>query len=268
MLLVQHQELNYFQFPGLADVPGLFHGIMTRFSGHNQARHAFNIGLNCGEPFESVWANRHRMLAAFGAGYGVFARQVHGSQVAVWPDHQRNKPTAGHDIYLEGDALATSVSGHALVIQTADCQSILLADPIKGVAANVHSGWRGSVHNLLADTITVMKARWGCRPENILCGIGPSLGPCCAEFVHYREEIPERYWDYRCKDNHFNFWQISADQLQAVGVLDSHIEESQICTKCNQHLFYSYRGNKQSGRFAALIGWSSSQNNTLPERLC
>lgn len=261
MLLVQYQGLNYFQFPGLAHVPGLFHGIMTRYSGHHQARQSFNLGLNCGEPKESVWDNRYRMLAAFGTGYGIFAHQVHGNRVAVWPDHAADKHTGNHYANLEGDALATSVSGHALVIQTADCQSVLLADPIKGVAANVHCGWRGSIQNLLADAIAIMVARWDCRSGDILCGIGPSLGPCCAEFVHYREEIPEHYWDYRIKDNHFDFWQISTDQLQAAGVPGDHIEVSRICTKCNQHLFFSYRGNNQSGRFASLIGWSPTAQN-------
>lgn len=259
MLLVQRQGLNCFQFPGLARVSGLFHGITTCFSVNNRVKQPFNIGLNCGDPCESVWDNRHRMLSAFAAGLGVFAHQEHGVQVAVWPDHldqQGQTPIDPPFAHLKGDALVTSVSGHALVIQTADCQSVLLVDPIKRVAANVHSGWRGSVSNLLSGTIAVMKARWGCRPGDILGAIGPSLGPCCAEFIHYREEIPKHYWDYRIKNNHFDFWQISVDQLQGEGVPANQIEVSRICTRCNQHLFFSYRGNKHCGRFASLIGWS------------
>ena len=264
MLLMQRQGLNYFQFPGLAQVPGLFHGITTCLSGNNQTRHPFNIGLDCGDPSESVWDNRHRMLSAFASGLGIFARQVHGVQVAVWPDHQdlqKSIPSGAPFVYLKGDALVTSVSGHALVIQTADCQSVLLVDPIKRVAANVHSGWRGSVSNLLSGTIAVMKSHWGCRPGDILGAIGPSLGPCCAEFIHYRREIPERYWPYRQHGDLFDFWQMSVDQLTAAGVPSKQIAASGICTRCNRHLFFSYRGEGGGqGRFASVIVSNSAHS--------
>ena len=31
-----------------------------------------------------------------------------------------------------------------------------------------------------------------------------------------------------------------------------------ICTRCNPHLFFSYRAARQTGRFAALIGWDEA----------
>ncbi|MDL2274602.1 polyphenol oxidase family protein [Desulfosarcina sp. OttesenSCG-928-G10] len=35
---------------------------------------------------------------------------------------------------------------------------------------------------------------------------------------------------------------------------DAHIHTSHICTRCNPHLFFSYRAARQTGRFAALVG--------------
>jgi hypothetical protein len=87
-----------------------------------------------------------------------------------------------------------------------------------------------------------------------LAGIGPSLGPCCAEFVNYRQEIPSGLWAYRRDTVYFDFWAMTRDQLNAAGVCEDHIETSRLCTRCNSDRFFSYRGEKRTGRFPAVIG--------------
>jgi copper oxidase (laccase) domain-containing protein len=99
-----------------------------------------------------------------------------------------------------------------------------------------------------------MQQHFGCHPGAILAGIGPSLGPCCAEFINYKAEIPKEFWCYKDPDDHFDFWAISSDQLLNAGVLAKHIESSQICTRCRTDEFFSYRAEKTTGRFAAVIG--------------
>lgn len=99
-----------------------------------------------------------------------------------------------------------------------------------------------------------MKSRYGCRAADVHAGIGPSLGPCCAEFKNYRSEIPRHLWDYRGPDDHFDFWAMSRDQLRQAGVPAGNIVSSRLCTRCRTDLFFSYRGEKVTGRFAALIG--------------
>ena len=85
-------------------------------------------------------------------------------------------------------------------------------------------------------------------------GVGPSLGPCCSEFVHYQKEIPESLWSYRVSENHFDFWAISQAQLVRAGLCPAHIEISRICTRCRRDLFFSYRAAHTTGRFAAIVG--------------
>jgi len=99
-----------------------------------------------------------------------------------------------------------------------------------------------------------MVVEFECQPQNMVCGVGPSLGPCCAEFINYQKEIPETLWKYCGSDYRFDFWQMSLDQLTAAGVRPENISMAGICTKCNQHLFFSYRGERNTGRFAAVIG--------------
>lgn len=254
MRWVQWGDLRFLHFPALAAQRGVWHGITTRFSiEEDGCRTPLNLGLNCGDPDRRVRANRRRLIAAAGGRRAVFARQVHGDQVAVW-EGQDPAGQANEDVYLHGDALVTDVMGAVLVIQTADCQSVLLFDPVKRIVGNVHSGWRGSIRNVAGHTVQTMVDRYGCRPEHLICAIGPSLGPCCAEFIHYRQEIPEPYWRYRRPGDLFDFWRLSADQLVQAGVRAERITVSGICTRCNQHLFFSYRGEgKKAGRFASAI---------------
>ena len=143
----------------------------------------------------------------------------------------------------------------------ADCQAILLYDPVRRVVANVHSGWRGSVSDIAGKTVAAMENRFGCRGRNLVAAIAPSLGPCCAEFRNYREEIPESFWRYKDGAEHFDFWKISRDQLAAAGLTPDNIHAGGLCTRCRTDLFYSYRGEaRQTGRFAAVIGLRSESD--------
>jgi YfiH family protein len=155
---------------------------------------------------------------------------------------------------LEGDAMISDCPGDYLCIQVADCQPVILYDSDQHVIANIHVGWRGSVKNIIGHTITQMINQYGSHPDAIHAAIGPSLGPCCAEFVNYRSELPPAFWAYCDSRDHFDFWSISRMQLQQSGVLPEHIELSRICTRCRTQDFYSYRAEGRTGRFAALIG--------------
>ena len=144
------------------------------------------------------------------------------------------------------------------MIQVADCQPVLLFDPNQKVIAAVHSGWRGSLQNIIGKTIISMVHHFHCSPEKIIAGIGPSLGPCCSEFVHYRKEIPGAFWKYKKNETHFDFWELSRDQMRETGVKTSNIHISGLCTKCRNDLFFSYRRQKITGRFAGVIGLNRS----------
>jgi polyphenol oxidase len=259
--LVQKRGLNYLQFPMLSGLDGFYHGIFLRRA-LDQWNNLddFNIGMGCGTPDPQVRQNRRRMLEVLGTGCaGVYARQIHGTQVGIW----KSRPKSVAAVRLDGDALVTNRDTGALVIQTADCQAVIIVDPVRRVVANIHAGWRGSIGNIIGRTIQVMAVEYACRPRDLVCGIGPSLGPCCAEFVNYRREIPESFWRYRRPGDYFDFWKISTDQLFTAGVPRSHISISGTCTKCNPHLFFSYRGNPQTGRFATVVGIGACGGNNI-----
>ncbi len=248
MILTQKNGLSFFQFPHLAQFPEIWHGIFTRHGGISPAPfESLNTALSVGDDISNVRYNRNLILQTIGSdGKLVFTKQIHGCKI--------NLLSAASDMPLIGDAMITEMFAKYLVIQTADCQSVMLYDPEIKVIANIHSGWRGSVGNIIARTVQAMTEHFGCIPGNILAGIGPSLGPCCAEFIHYETEIPQEYRKYKIGTNHFDFWEISADQLCDAGILQHNIVLSRICSKCRTDLFFSYRGEKTTGRFASVIG--------------
>ena len=214
LLLVKRENVSYFQFPALNRFPGLMHAIGCRRGGESlRPFDGMNLGKDVGDDPESVTANRNLWRRVTGGGVHVYATQNHGTTIRVIPSERRYTRENVVTIPEPADALITSRPLAFLSIQTADCQSVLLYDPSNSVVANVHCGWRGSVAGLIARVVTRMHEAFGCRPDQMVAAIGPSLGPCCAEFIRYETEIPEAFWPYRIGTNHFDFWRISRYQL-------------------------------------------------------
>jgi YfiH family protein len=207
-----------------------------------------------GDDAGRVESNRRLVGRCLEAPELVFAHQVHGHTVLVIDGRPGQADLSKQAAVPEGDAMVTDRPGKFLAVQVADCQPILMYDSRRRVVANVHAGWRGSVANIAGRTLQVMCRRFGCSAADVHVGIGPSLGPCCAEFIRYREEIPPEFWVYRRKTAHFDFWAITRDQLIDDGVPEDHIQMSGLCTKCHADQFFSYRGAKTTGRFPAVIG--------------
>lgn len=254
MTRFEHRGVVYLQFACLQDFPELSHQVFSRRGGRSRAPfHELNVAFSVGDRPEDVHENRRLVAKAGDCRYTVYANQVHGTEILIYTGSSAAAAAAGKS--RSGDALITDIPGLALAVQVADCQAILLYDPVRRVAANIHSGWRGSVSDIAGKTVNAMKNRFGCRGRDLVAAIAPSLGPCCAEFRHYRTEIPERFWSYKDHTDHFDFWKISRDQLAVAGLKPDNIHSGGMCTRCRTDLFYSYRGEaRQTGRFAAVIG--------------
>lgn len=248
-LLWVREKLNYFRYPNLFLNPQLVHGVFTRHGGISEAPyHSLNISYTVGDTPDNVTLNHHTIKETIGANHLIFMNQSHGTGILVFHKDQyarfENIPSA--------DAIITDVPFFALMVQLADCQGVILFDPKKNVVANVHCGWRGNVQNILERVVIRMKKEFGCRESNIMAGISPSLGPCCAEFVSHKEIFPDLFKRFMVRENYFDLWAISRWQLESAGLRGSNIEIAGICTRCRSDLFYSYRGEGKTGRFGAV----------------
>lgn len=236
-----------FSFDSLSTITSLCHGFFNRDGGVSSAPwDSLNVGLMVGDAEEMVKKNRRLIKDALLLNSLVGAKQIHGDQVAV----VHRDP--GRDI--DGvDALITDVAGLGLMIQQADCQAVMLYDPQRPAVGIAHSGWRGSVANIIAKTVVAMQSAYGSDPASMYAAVSPSLGPCCGEFVNHQDELPEDFQRYQVKENHFDFWAISHAQLVETGLLPHRISVARICTVCDPR-FFSYRRDKVTGRNASVIG--------------
>ena len=177
-------ELRLLTWPAL-DASGADAVVTARSGGVSAGPYAtLNLSFSVGDDPGCVLENRRRLAAAFGSGSGdfVFARQVHGAGVAVVAEADRRSGAFSLDYAIGSvgevggaDALVTTAPEVVLAILTADCVPIVLHDPVAGVLACVHAGWRGTVAGVTAATLAVMRGL-GTRPSDVVAGIGPAVG--------------------------------------------------------------------------------------------
>ncbi|MBU1903388.1 MAG: peptidoglycan editing factor PgeF [Proteobacteria bacterium] len=249
-LLWIRRSVSYFRHPGLSRYPQLVQGTFTRQGGvSNPPYDRLNTSYDVGDHPRNVTSNLAIIKRILGTRQLMHMDQAHGDRVhVVRPGNPRRK-----DEIPLADAIITNVPKIAILVKQADCQGIIIFDPKKGVVANVHCGWRGNVKNILGKVVTRMKHDFGCEGSDLLAAIGPSLGPCCAEFVGHGKIFPKGFEEFMVRTNYFNLWAISSRQLQNEGLRQENIEISGICTRCRTDLFYSYRGEGETGRFGTVV---------------
>jgi polyphenol oxidase len=138
-----------------------------------------NLSLSVGDDPAKVLENRRRLAVGLDANPGdfIFARQVHGAGVRVVGRADRGRGAFTLDDAIdETDALVTTSPGIVLAILTADCVPIVLHDPVAGVLACVHAGWRGTVARVSAAAVAAMQSL-GSRPSDMVAGVGPAASP-------------------------------------------------------------------------------------------
>ncbi|MBW2109529.1 MAG: peptidoglycan editing factor PgeF [Deltaproteobacteria bacterium] len=218
-----------------------------------------------GDAPENVRENRRRLARALGVSPEAILtpRQVHGSAVAVIKDTPLEKACADRSDQDPADALVTNVPGLCVMVLVADCVPILLYDPQSQVVAVVHAGWRGTLDRIAEKTIGVMQQHFGSRPQNVLAAMGPSIGPCClkvgSEVAARARAVLGSIGNVARSSAHgaytLDLWRANQEQLLEAGLMEQHVENSGVCTCCEQsRRFFSYRRDRgHTGRFGAGI---------------
>ncbi|MDL1956414.1 MAG: peptidoglycan editing factor PgeF [Candidatus Desulfofervidus auxilii] len=246
-MLYKKGKLPFFQFSNFSHFSFLKHAIFTRLGGYSHGRYAsLNISYEVGDEPEIVKKNLFLIKNLFAAKNIVWSEQIHSNKVFVVEKDQKS-PVKGYD------ALITNLPKIMLLIKLADCQGILLCDPVHKIIAAIHCGWRGNVVNVIENTIKTMQNKFNTSPKDIWAGISPSLGPCCGEFKDYKKLLPKDFWQYKINNCYFDWWTISKKQLIAAGVPEKQIEIANICTVCDRRFFSYRRDGKKTGRFAVVI---------------
>ena len=151
--------------------------------------------------------------------------------------------------------------GTPLCIFSADCVPILFADKNKTVISAVHSGWRGTAKEIAKRAINIMTEEYGIKKDDILCAIGPCISECCfevsKEVIDAVSHISNSHLCYYRKENskyQLDLKELNKHILLNFGIKEDNIDICELCTVCEENLFYSYRREGQkAGRNAAFI---------------
>lgn len=173
-------------------------------------------------------------------------QQVHGPRaihaVAPW----------GMDL-PEADGLVTAVPGLALVIQTADCAPVLLADAEAGLIGAFHAGWRGAAAGIADRTIAEMLGQ-GAELGRMTAAIGPMIRQRNYQVGRdmrdaFLAEAPdgERFFagDPEPGKYRFDLPGFLTKTLTDIGI--GHVEDCGICTYAQEAEFASYRRATRQG---------------------
>ncbi len=164
---------------------------------------------------------------------------------------------------LRGDAMVTELPLVLLIIKTADCLPVLVVDESRRVIAAIHCGWRGTSKGVVKRAIQGTVTHFGCRPSDLLVGLGPCIEGECYEVgedvlqafekeglkTKFFKEHPSRKGKYL-----FDLKGENLSQLVSAGVDKKNIFSADCCTYCDNSLPSFRREKERAGRMLSFIG--------------
>jgi len=250
--------MDFFRFDVFGRYDNLLHAVTMR-----SVRYpcGLSLALHTGEDKREIIQNRKEVAKLFDRGvpmHFIVAKQTHSDHIVTIEEQASKGWKSQEDAVEDCDALITDRKNIILTILTADCVPVLLYDPKKEVVAAVHAGWKGTKAHIVAKCIEKMQKRYGCRAEDMVAGIGPSIGGCCYEVgKDVAAYFPDASEACRPRGEKFmlDLPEINRQQLLGAGLKAEQIEMSGICTSCESERFFSYRKTGGcSGRFMSMIG--------------
>lgn len=217
-----------------------------------------NLGWDRGEPRENVCENYRRYCGSIGGQTEklVLSDQIHETTVRYVDE----SVCAGTEILkkLRGvDGMITDIPELILATSYADCVPLFFCDPVKKIIASSHSGWKGTVAGIGAETIRKMQ-EMGCQPADIEVLIGPSICQKCYEIsenvaeqfasAYSSDEMDQilqkgRVTEEREQKYQLDLWAANWFQLKKAGVQPENIHLAGVCTCCNHELLFSHRAS-------------------------
>jgi polyphenol oxidase len=246
--------IPFFDIPEIAHIEWVQHAFLTRMGGTSPPPfESLNFGKDSGDLEDHV--SRNKGLAASSLGFDsrqlILLHQVHQDGILVLREPDDHLPGG-----LDYDAVITNSPNRFLGIKTADCLPILIIDRAKRVVAGVHAGRQGTAYQITRKVLRRMKTEWSCSPEDLWIAVGPSIGPCCYEID---DNVFLQEWKSLSRSKDAGKWMvdlpgINMAQMKREGIREDQIFWIDLCTRCHPDLFFSYRGEGQTGRQLSFIG--------------
>lgn len=230
----------------LTSFSNLTHAFTTRESGNL----AFHVGDN-----PLVVEENHLLLSSellYDRSSLVHMKQIHSDLVhIVKSDDDFKNP-------LTCDALITNKTDIPLMVMVADCAPVLFYDDKQKVIAAAHAGRAGAFKNIVKNVIECFRDEFKSDPKDIRISIGASIGVCCYEVgSDIFEEASKIGLSYAFVKRN-NSYYLDINKILLKQILECEIKEENIeiineCSCCNTHKYFSYRAEKNTGRFAGVL---------------
>lgn len=234
------------------DAPANVRAVVTTraMSGHSKAPFdGFNLGSRCGDAADAVAANRAALIDTLELPHlPLWMHQVHGIEVF---DADADVVSACEP---EADAAITHAAGRVLAVLTADCLPILFCADDGSAVGIAHAGWRGLAGGVIEATIADLRV----PAPRLIAWLGPAIAaasyevgnevraafiavdPCAADAF-----VSTRPGHWLC-----DLYALARQRLAAAGVARVHGGNFDTFS---DNRFYSYRRERDTGRFATLI---------------
>ena len=201
-----------------------------------------SFGLHGAEPTGEVFGRWGALRDSLGGARLGSSRQVHGAaivrHVPGWTGWLRADDADGHLTPLPGTAMAVTV---------ADCVPVFIAHR-SGVAALLHSGWRGTAVRITAAAIEMLAAE-RCPAEELVLHCGPAIcGNCYEVSPDVYSALTGTSVD---RPTRVDLRAIIADHARALGVREITISER--CTRCDNDRFFSHRAGDAGRQLAVML---------------
>ena len=231
----------------------------TRHGGFSTGSYGdFNVNRYCGDTPEAIAKNRSLLCQSLGISDErlLMPHQVHGTGITQIGRTFFMLSADAQRAALEGiDALMTNQRGVCIGVSTADCIPIIIYDPEHQAASVVHSGWRGTVANIIEAAVAAMQRAYHSRPEAMRAVIGPGIS---LQNFEVGDEVydafasagyPMELIARREQKWHIDLWRCCQLQLESTGIPARQIQTAGICTydRCDD-FFSARRLSINSGR--------------------
>jgi hypothetical protein len=203
-------------------------------------------------PEPGCGADENHRLLALHEGYRreklYLVRQSHGNDGVCCDDC-----SPAQTLRVAADYLVCARVAHVCAVITADCVPVLLWEPQARCVAAVHSGWRGTLADVVGVAVTDLQTRYGAESARMRVAVGPHIGPCCFEVG---EDVAQRFESvfgrgaagpaglvhrHSSTRPHVDLAAAIGSQLAARSIQSENIEWLNPCTYCDGERFYSYR---------------------------
>ncbi len=271
--------IEYIQFRRLLDYPEIEHCYTIR-------KNDLNFRIYESDSILQQSYDRICSTLDFNRNTIVKPHQTHTDKVEIVSDASKT--------FNEIDGVLADRKDITLCTTSADCTSLLFYDPVKKVIGDVHSGWRGTLQRIAQKAVIKMIEQYECNPSDIICCICPHIRKCHFEvdedvmkmfkneFCNITENEVESCTNIIKRNNEKNSINIFATKvneiitlgemkegvqkyyidttlinklmLKEIGLQESNIIDSGICTVCEKEHFHSHRVDREkAGRNAAMI---------------